>query len=235
MKALKNKNVKIGIEVIRSGFQFTLCYKSIQELIHLWNNGLILDYDRKITKNMNTFFKLQAGFDIFDFAYAYLNNKKDYTALLHHALITFLCLYYQHKNQLAEGVMINAAMSNQITGLGFNALKIFKLTSYDKRYKKIYTFTCFVILFSQLFYRIPLLGHIYAYSVKYTKDTNKINKVVFFILLQLYNEYDWIKWSSNMVKLKGNKFVNNKTLFLISLLFSYISSKKFYKKLENYY
>ena len=66
MKALKNKNVKIGIEVIRSGFQFTLCYKSIQELIHLWNNGLILDYDRKITKNMNTFFKLQAGFDIFD-------------------------------------------------------------------------------------------------------------------------------------------------------------------------
>lgn len=228
------KNVKIGVEIIRSGFQFTLFYKSVQELIRLWESGQILDYDQKLSKNMAFYFKVQTGFDILDFCYAYWNNKSDLTALMHHSLIVFLCSYYGHKNQLPEGVMILGAMSNQLSGLGFNAFKILTLTPHNRHSKKMFTTVSVLVLLAQVFYRIPVLFYICAYSIKYTKDTGKFNKFIFFILLQLYNEYDWVRWSTKLFGLKKTKLINNRTIFLVSILFSYISSKKFYKKLENY-
>ena len=96
------KNIKIGVEIIRSGFQFTLFYKSLQELIRLWESGQILDYNQELSKNMTFYFKVQTGFDILDYSYAYWNNKSDITSLIHHALIVFLCSYYGYKNQLPE-------------------------------------------------------------------------------------------------------------------------------------
>lgn len=228
------KNVKIGVEIIRSGFQFTLFYKSVQELIRLWESGQILDYNQELSKNMTFYFKVQTGFDILDFSYAYWNNKGDITSLIHHALIVFLCSYYGYKNQLPEGVMVLGAMSNQLSALGFNAFKILTLTPHNRYSKKMFTTVSVLVLLAQVFYRIPVLFYICAYSIKYTKDTGKFNKFIFFILLQLYNEYDWVRWSTKLFGLKKTKLINNRTIFLVSILFSYISSKKFYKKLENY-
>jgi hypothetical protein len=229
------KQIKIGVEIIRSGFQFTLFYKSVQELIKLWKSGQILNYDQKINKNMAFYFKVQTGFDILDFCYAYWNNKSDLTALIHHALIIFLCSNYFHKNKLPEGIMILGAMSNQLSGLGFNAFKILTLTPHNRYSKKMFTTVSVLVLLAQVFYRIPVLFYICAYSIKYTKDTGKFNKFIFFILLQLYNEYDWIRWSTKLFGLKQSKLINNRTIFLAAIIFSYFSAKKFSKKLENYH
>jgi hypothetical protein len=228
------KQIKIGVEIIRSGFQLTLFYKSLRELIRLWESGQILNYDQRLSKNMAFYFKVQTGFDILDFCYTYWNNKSDLTALMHHGLIVFLCSYYFHKNQLPEGIMILGAMSNQLSGLGFNAFKILTLTPHNRYSKKMFTTVSVLVLLAQVFYRIPVLFYICAYSIKYTKDTGKFNKFIFFILLQLYNEYDWIRWSTKLFGLKQSKLINNRTIFLAAIIFSYFSAKKFSKKLENY-
>lgn len=227
-------NVKIGIELVRSGFQFTLWQKSLQELIRLWHNGHFLSYDDEISDKMTFYFKLQTGFDILDFLYACWKDKSDITTLIHHSLIIFLCSYYGLRKKLAEGIMILGAMSNQLSGIGFNTFKILALTKQHKYTKKLFTGTSILVLLSQIFYRIPVLFYIGTYSIKYTKDKKTMNKWIFFILLQLYNEYDWIKWSIGLFGFKQNKFINHKSLFLFSILFSYLSAKKFYTKLENY-
>ena len=189
------KQIKIGVEIIRSGFQFTLFYKSVQELIKLWKSGQILNYDQRLSKNMAFYFKVQTGFDILDFCYTYWNNKSDLTALMHHGLIVFLCSYYFHKNQLPEGIMILGAMSNQLSGLGFNAFKILTLTPHNRYSKKMFTTVSVLVLLAQVFYRITVLFYICAYSIKYTKDTGKFNKFIFFIFfLTAHNLIDyWVK------------------------------------------
>ena len=235
-----DRKIKTIIELIRSGFHITLCSNSIKELLTLWNNGTFLSYQNKLTENMIYNFKVQTYFDIGDFLYAYWCNKNDWTTLGHHALIIFLCQYYGQTGNLSEGIMIFGAMSNQFSAVGFDLCKILTLYKENEYVNKLLKILSSGVLVTQLFYRIPIIFCIITYGLKYAKDTNSrtnfysiIVKFIF-CFLQLYNEYAWIKWTLKKSGIYKNKFTRRKSLFILSLMFSYYLSKNFYQRLQNY-